>query len=174
MAAFGVPGKAVPTAGGLPVFTGGNKRGQDTKHGFLSPLDSPYLPLRRDALRLRGETGVAGARFRASGRFWEAVMPWISLALSAAHDSARPSGAGRERRRCEKLRFDQGCALGAANAPVGPSLLDARPKGVASQGKVGESRGAGKPWCPCLFCPRRRAAALPRHVMANIPGPGRA
>ena len=101
-------------------------------------------------------------------------MPWISLALSAAHDSARPSGAGRERRRCEKLRFDQGCALGAANAPVGPSLLDARPKGVASQGKVGESRGAGKPWCPCLFCPRRRAAALPRHVMANIPGPGRA
>ena len=33
-------------AGGVPVFTGGNKRGQDTKYGFLSPLDSPYLPLR--------------------------------------------------------------------------------------------------------------------------------
>ena len=31
---------------GMPVFTGGNKRGQDTKYGFLSPLDSPYLPLR--------------------------------------------------------------------------------------------------------------------------------
>ena len=31
---------------GLPVFTGGNKRGQDTKYGFLSPLDSPDLPLR--------------------------------------------------------------------------------------------------------------------------------
>ena len=30
----------------MPVFTGENKRGQDTKHGFLSPLDSPYLPLR--------------------------------------------------------------------------------------------------------------------------------
>ena len=44
---------------------------------------------------------------------------------------------------------------------MGPSLLDARPKGVASQGKVGESRGAGKPWCPCPFCPRRRAAAIP-------------
>ena len=37
---------AVPTAEGLPVFTGGNKRGQDTKYGFLSPLDSPHLPLR--------------------------------------------------------------------------------------------------------------------------------
>ncbi len=31
---------------GVPVFTGGNKRGQDTKYGFLSPLDTPYLPLR--------------------------------------------------------------------------------------------------------------------------------
>ena len=31
---------------GVPVFTGGNKRGQDTKYGFLSPLDSPDLPLR--------------------------------------------------------------------------------------------------------------------------------
>ena len=48
-------GDAVPTARGkiaaerrrgMPVFTGGNKRGQDTKYGFLSPLDSPYLPLR--------------------------------------------------------------------------------------------------------------------------------
>ena len=37
---------AVPTAGGLPVFTGGNNRGQDTKYGFLSPLDSPHLPSR--------------------------------------------------------------------------------------------------------------------------------
>ena len=32
-------------AGGA-VFTGGNKRGQDTRYGFLSPLDSPDLPLR--------------------------------------------------------------------------------------------------------------------------------
>ena len=39
--------KAVPTAGGkLPVPTGRGKRGQDTKYGFLSPLDSPHLPLR--------------------------------------------------------------------------------------------------------------------------------
>ena len=38
-------------------------------------LTPPNLPLRRDALRLRGETGVTGARFRASGRFWDAVRP---------------------------------------------------------------------------------------------------
>ena len=29
----------------LPPSGGGDKRGQDT-NGFLSPLDSPYLPLR--------------------------------------------------------------------------------------------------------------------------------
>ena len=34
-----------PSAAGEPVFTGGNKRGQDTKYGFLSPIDSPHLPL---------------------------------------------------------------------------------------------------------------------------------
>ncbi len=36
---------------------------------------------------------------------------------------------------CEKLRFDQVLYLGAPNAPVGPSHLDARPKGVASKGR---------------------------------------
>ena len=76
--------------------------------------------------------------------------------------------------RCEKLRFDQWCTLGAPDVPVGPSLLDARPKGVASPGKVGESRGAGKPWCPCPFCPRRRAAAIPTPCHGEHPRPGRA
>ncbi len=31
---------------GVSVPTDRGKRGQDTKHGFLSPLDSPYLPSR--------------------------------------------------------------------------------------------------------------------------------
>ena len=38
-------------------------------------LTPPNPPLRRDALRLRGETGVTEARFRASFRLWDAVMP---------------------------------------------------------------------------------------------------
>ena len=38
LAAFGGPGVSVPTDRG--------KGGQDTKHGFLSPLDSPYLPFK--------------------------------------------------------------------------------------------------------------------------------
>ena len=66
---------AVPTAGGLPGSPGRDKRGQDTKYGFLSPLDSPYLPFGADTSKMCSETGVTGARFRASVRFWDAVMP---------------------------------------------------------------------------------------------------
>ena len=43
-----------PSAAGDCRVPGWDKRGQDTKYGFLSPLDSPYLPSSRDALRLRG------------------------------------------------------------------------------------------------------------------------
>ena len=63
--------------------------------------------------------------------------------------------------RCEKLRFDQGCALGAPNAPVGPSLLDAQPKGVASEGKCGGvKRGIRNPeGVLAPSCLRRQTAA---------------
>ena len=49
----------------VPVFTDRGKRGQDTKHGFLSPLDSPYLPLDATpfgrASKSEGPTGAFGA-----------------------------------------------------------------------------------------------------------------
>ena len=45
-------------------------------------------------------------------------------------------------------------------APVTPvSLRDRRES--QCKGKVGESRGAGKPWCPCPFCSRRWEPAIP-------------
>ena len=53
----------------------GAKGGKGTKWFPCPLLTPPNPPLRRDALRLRSETRVTGARFRASGRFWEAVMP---------------------------------------------------------------------------------------------------
>ena len=62
---------------------------------------------------------------------------------------------------CDRLRFNQGLCLGAPDVPVGLSLLDARPEGVASEGKVGESRGAGTPRFPCPFCLRRETPAIP-------------
>ncbi len=53
MAAFGGPGG--------PVFTGRNKRGQDTKHGFLSPLDSPYLPFKPLSKAFAAKRGYGGS-----------------------------------------------------------------------------------------------------------------
>ena len=155
----------------MPVFTGGNKRGQDTKHGFLSPLDSPYLPLRRDALRLRGETGVTGGSVPCVGQILGRciALNLLCVICRAYQCAARQCRAAAFR--CEKLRFHQALTLGSTNVPVGPSLLDARPKGVASQGKVGESRGAGKPWCPCPFCLRRETPAIPPPPSGGNPTP---
>ena len=72
---------------------------------------------------------------------------------------------------CEKLRFHQGLCLGAPDVTVGPSHLDARPKGVASKGGFGGvKRGQGNhtvPLPPFVSAgrprqsPRRRAAAMP-------------
>ena len=67
-----------PAARGLPGSPGGDKRGQDT-NGFLSPLDSPYLPLRRDALRLRGETGVRGLGSVRRFAYGTLLCPEVSL-----------------------------------------------------------------------------------------------
>ena len=62
---------------------------------------------------------------------------------------------------CEKLRFHQGCTLGAPDVPVGPSHFAARPKGVAAQRKVrGVKRGQETIRCPVPFCLRRQTAAI--------------
>ena len=51
--------------------------------------------------------------------------------------------------RREKLRFHQALTLGAPDVTVGPSLLDARPKGVASKGGFGGvKRGQGNHTVP--------------------------
>ena len=65
LAAFGGPGVSVPTDRG--------KRGRDTKVSL--PLLTPLTFLCADTSEMCSETGVTGARFRASGRFWDAVMP---------------------------------------------------------------------------------------------------
>ena len=65
MAAFGGPGVSVPTDRG--------KRGRDTKVSL--PLLTPLTFLCADTSEMCSETGVRGTRFRASGRFWNAVMP---------------------------------------------------------------------------------------------------
>ena len=76
MAAFGGRGTPCPRrecrrlAAETPVPTGGNKRGQDTRYGFLPPLDSPKpsfaLTHRRCAAK-RGKRGLGSGRRFAFG-----------------------------------------------------------------------------------------------------------
>ena len=117
------PGIAVPTAGA---------KGDRTPYGFLSPLDSPkpsFAPRRPSVARRNGSYGGLGSVRRAA--FGTLYCPEFTL-----RDWQRCQCAARRCRAldlcCDRLRFDQGCTPGSTNAPVGPSLLDARPKGVAS------------------------------------------
>ena len=65
MAAFGGTGE--------PVFTGGNKRGRDTKVSL--PLLTPLTFLCADTSEMCSETGITGARFRASFSLYAAELP---------------------------------------------------------------------------------------------------
>ena len=151
----------------MPTARG--KRGQGHRMVPLPPLDSPkpsFAPRLPSVARRNG--GYGGS----VPCVFQLICSCNALNLHCVIRRAYQCAAGQCRAaafRCEKLHFDQGVCLGAPDAPVGPSHLDARPKGVASQGKVGESRGAGKPWCPCPFCPRRRAAAIPLRRGYGVP-----
>ena len=74
--------------GGDAVPTGRGKRGQDT-NGFLSPLDSPYLPLRCDSLRSRSE--MRGAH---RDVWCSKGTPLMEAELFAA-ERGRPAPSGR-------------------------------------------------------------------------------
>ena len=73
----------------MPPSCGGDKRGQDTKYGFLSPLDSPHLPLRCDFLRSRSE--MRGAH---RDVWCSKGTPLMEAELFAA-ERGRPAQTGR-------------------------------------------------------------------------------
>ena len=116
---------------GEPVFTGGNKRGQGHRMVPLPPLDSPKPSFALTHRRCAAKRGLRGL-----GSVRRAAFGTLSGPEFTLRDLQRCQCAARRCRaldlRCEKLRFHQVLYLGAPNAPVGPSFLDARPKGVAS------------------------------------------
>ena len=147
----------------------------------MSPLDTP-LTFREPRLPAVARlNGGYGGSVPCVGQLLGRITAPNLLCVNRSAVSARPDSAGRERRRCEKLRFDQGCTLGAPNVPVGPSHLDARPKGVASRRKVrGVKRGQETIGVLSPFAPagghrrlRRQTAAFPP-VNTGSPGPPKA
>ena len=145
------------------------------------PLLTPLTFLYADTSEMCSETGVRGLGSVRRFAFGTLYCPEFTL-----RDWQRCQCAARRCRsaalRCEKLCFDHGCALGAPDVPVGPSLLDARPKGVASKGSRVQRKGwgvkrgretlvslpllslPGDPGIPC-----RRAAALPLRRGYGVP-----
>ena len=107
-------------------------RGDRTPYGFLSPLDSPYLPLRCDSLRSRSE--MRGAH---SDVWCSKGTPLMEAELFAA-ERGRPAPSGRALL-CAANHASEIQGSSAAyklkdarnRVPVTPRL-DARPKGVAS------------------------------------------
>ena len=128
---------------------GGGKRGKGHRMVPFPPLDSPkpsFEPLSEAFAAKRGDGGSVPCVGQVLGRFQ--TLNLLCAVCRAYQCAARRCRAAAFR--CEKLRFDQGCALGAPNAPVGPSLLDAQPKGVASEGKCGGCQEGDKKPGGCL------------------------
>ena len=138
---------------------GVHRREQRGKGTVWSPSpDSPkpsFAPRRPSVARRNVGYGGLGSVRRAS--FGRLLCPEFFLASTAAHDSARPSGAGRERRRCEKLRFDQGCAL-EQQTPLWAPRIWTRDRRSRVLRKVWGVKRERKPWLSFPSCPCRRAA----------------
>ena len=73
----------------MPVFTGRNKRGQDTKHGFL-PLLTPLTFLRADTSEMCSETrGAHRGVWCSKASFLMEAEP-VQVALSKFRAAQRP------------------------------------------------------------------------------------
>ena len=144
-----------PRQGKIAAFGGGESRcspagtkGDRTPYGFLSPLDSPHLPLRCDSLRSRSET-----RGTHRGVWCSKGTPLMEAELFAA-ERGRPAPSGRALLCAANHASEiQGSSAiykrkDARNRARNPRL-DARPKGVASKGGFGGvKRGQGNHTVP--------------------------
>ena len=160
MAAFGGTGE--------PPSGGGDKRGQGHRMVPLPPLDSPKpsfaLTHRRCAAK-RELRGLGSGRRAAFGtlsgpEFTLRDLPRITVrgqTVQGANAVAAKSPASIKR-----VPLEYQTPLWA------PRILDARPQGVASKGRSGESRGDRKPClvsCPLLPSAVGTASPPPKAAM---------
>ena len=147
---------------GMPPSGGGDKRGQGHHMVPLPPLDSPkpsFAPRRPSVARRNGGTG---ARFRASGRFRDAVMTCIYFAWFAAHDSARPDGTGRQRSAAKNSASIKGVPLEHQTHLWAPRFLTRDRRESRPKERLGSQEGQGNLGVPAPFV----SAGRPRHSPA--------
>ena len=148
----------------LPPSGGGDKRGQGHQMVPLPPLDSPKpsfaLTHRRCAAK-RGKRGLGSVRRFAFGtlsgpEFTLRKPPRITVRGQTVQGANAVAAKGSAS--IKRVPLEHQTSL------WDPRILDARPKGVASKGRSGESRGDRK---PCLVsCP-----LLPSAVGTASPPP---
>ena len=147
---------------GVPVFTGGNKRGQGHRMVPLPPLDSPkpsFKPRLPSVARLnaRGSQGrlvLQGYTLDGSGAFRSGTLPpctgWPRTVMrgelrkgNSGHNSVPKSA-----RRTEP-------------SPRNPRFA-AHLRCVSAKEGLGSQEGTGNhTWCPVPFCLRRETPAIP-------------
>ena len=133
-----------------------------------SPLLTPLTFLHADTSEMCSETRVRGLN---SGRRFAHVRllcPEFTLRSSPRITVRGHPVQGTNSVAAKSSASIKGDACGAPNTSVGPSLLDAQPKGVASKGRFGVSRGARKPFgCLAPLAP----VGEHRHLRRQTPAP---
>ena len=143
----------------MPTAEG--KRGQDTKHGFLSPLDSPDLPLSRriEDARLNGVRELGSVR-RAD--FWTLYCPEFPL-RKAPRITVRGHSVQNDSVPLRKAPLQARIVPWITRRPCGPLAFRRATEGSRAQRRVwGSQEGAREPYGALApFCLRRQTAAMP-------------
>ena len=147
---------------GVPGFTGGNKRGQDTRYGFLSPLDSPDLPLRyhiRDVQRNGGYGGLGSVRRFALGTLLCPEFPLRYPPRITVRGHSVQGGSVALRKTPLRSRV----LPWGTKRHCGPLVFRRATEGSRVQRRVwGRQEGAREPYGALApFCLRRQTAAMP-------------
>ena len=143
----------------MPTAEG--KRGQDTKHGFLSPLDSPDLPLSRriEDARLNGVRELGSVR-RAD--FWTLYCPEFPL-RKAPRITVRGHSVQNDSVPLRKAPLQSRIVPWSTRRPCGPLAFRRATEGSRAQRRVwGSQEGAREPYGALApFCPSPWARRTP-------------
>ena len=147
---------------GMPVFTGRNKRGQDTKHGFL-PLLTPLTFLRADTSEMCSETrGYVGLGSVRRADFGTLLCPEFTL-RELPRITVRGQTVQGVRLALRKAPLPSRIYPWSTERPCEPLAFCRATEGRRGLKEgLGESRGGkGTIRCPCPLLPPAVGTASP-------------
>ena len=158
MAAFGGRG-CRRLAAEMPVFTGGNKRGQGHRMVPLPPLDSPKPSFALTHRRCAAKRGLGSVRRFAFGtlsdpEFTLSQPPRITVRGHSVQGGSVP---------LRKAPLRSSVYSWSTKRPCGPLAFRRATEGsrVSKEGQGSQEGTGNHVWCPVPFCPCRWAPTLP-------------